>query len=297
MKQTVNVKPALLALIYAFLLSACEKAVIDESNGDGNFHVSVFEIEKTPFASLTRGDTRLPTRAAEPLSEVCTRLNFAIYSPEGTRVKQTNQTSGDDDFGNVSFKLEKGNYQLLVVAHSAGGNPTMTNPSKIQFTNATGYTDTFIYKGSVTIGDEQVSLQVSLERIVAMCRFVITDDIPTDVATMQFHYTGGSGCFDASTGLGSVASKQTATFDVSSGVKQFDLYTFLHDREGDIALKATALDAGGNTLYERDFEVPMERNRITWLAGVFFTGANMGQMSIGAAPVDTAWEGETHLTF
>ena len=38
-------------------------------------------------------------------------------------------------------------------------------------------------------------------------RFVLTDDIPSDVKKMQFYYTGGSGAFNALTGLGSVNSK------------------------------------------------------------------------------------------
>lgn len=127
--------------------------------------VSVFQIEKTPFSSLTR--------ANEAASNVCTRLNFAVYDIDGSRVKQLNQTSDMADFGHASFQLEEGTYQLVVVGHSSSGNPTMTNPAKIQFTNSTGYTDTFLCYGEVTIGEEAVDLQVSLDRIVAFCRFVV----------------------------------------------------------------------------------------------------------------------------
>ena len=84
----------------------------------------------------------------------------------------------------------------------------------------------------MTIGEEAVDYQVSLDRIVSRCSFVLTDEtIPSDVKKMQFYYTGGSGAFDAATGLGSVASKQTVTVDVTDGSqKQFDLYTFLHEQ-------------------------------------------------------------------
>lgn len=282
------------AIVALCVLVACEKALMTEdasTSGDknGNLHVSVCQIEQTPFGNLTRG--------AEPVANVCTRLNFAIYDEDGMRVKQINQTSDKAGFGQCAFQLEEGTYQLVVVGHSANGNPTMTNPTKIQFTNATGFSDTFLCYGEVTIGEEQVEYEVSLDRIVALCRFVITDDIPAEVKTMRFYYTGGSGAFDATTGLGCVASKQDVKFTVTAGQKQFDLYTFLHDLSDNITLTVTALDASGNELYNRQFDVPMQQNHITWLSGAFFNGSGSSSTTIGGVTVNTDWAGETHLTF
>ena len=293
---------AMFALLIVFAVFACEKAIISDENESGatkgNLRVSVFQIEKTPFASLFPGSSQAATRVAKAASEACTRLNFAVYDQGGLRLKQLNQTSDMADFGHASFQLEEGTYQLVVVGHSANGNPTMTNPAKIQFTNATGYTDTYIYYSEVTIGEDAVDMQVSLDRIVALCRFVVTDDIPADVCKMQFYYTGGSGAFDAATGLGSVASKQTVTVDVTDGSqKQFDLYTFLHEQSDNIALKVTALDASGNALDEREFDVPMEQNHITWLSGEFFNGSGSSSTTITGVTVNTDWAGETYLTF
>lgn len=287
-------KLTVLATIMLILYS-CEKVAFPDSESDdsqsGNLRVKVYEIEKTPFASLT------PTRTDE-LSAVCSRLNFAVYDDGGSRVKQINQTSDKDGFGSCSFQLDDGNYELVIVGHSAKSNPTMTNPSKIQFTNATGYTDTFLFSCSVTIDEEPMDVSVSLERIVALCRFVVTDDIPTEVKKMQFYYTGGSGAFNASTGLGSVNSKQTVTFDVTPGQKQFDLYTFLHEKEDNIALKVAALDANGNVLHERNFDVPMQQNYISWLSGAYFSGSNPSTSNtITVVTVETDWAGETYQTF
>lgn len=292
---------ALFVMSVVFVLVSCEKPLIGEENNavdtKGNLRVSVFQIEKMPLASLFPGVSQTTTRAAKAASEVVTRLNFAVYDIDDSRVKQVNQQSGAADFGSAVFQLEEGTYQLVVVGHSANGNPTMTNPAKIQFTNSTGYTDTFLCYGEVTIGEEAVDYEVSLDRIVALCRFVVTDDIPADVRKMQFYYTGGSGAFNAATGLGSVASKQTVTVDVKDGQKQFDLYTFLHEPSDNIALKVTALDASGNVLYEREFDVPMQQNHITWLSGAFFNGSGSSSTTITGVTVNTDWAGETHLTF
>ena len=309
---------ALSFVLTIMVFTSCEKAINfdDEIAGEpnGNLRVRVFQIEKTPFGGLTRSgeaaNSTGATRAAQPASEVCTRLNFLIYNMDGSRTKMVSQVSTDKNFGQCSFQLDEGDYQLVVVGHSANGNPTSTNPQKISFTNAQGYTDTFLSSGDITIEPEEpLEVDVTLERIVARCSFVITDDIPADVRMLQFYYTGGSGAFDAYTGLGSVNSKQTVTFDVASpsatiaptatspGGKQFDLYTFLHEESDNIALKVTALDASGNTLYERDFDVPMQQNHITWLTGAFSNGAGSSSTTVTGVRVETDWGGETHLTF
>ena len=293
---------ALFAVLIVFAVFACEKAIISDENESGatkgNLRVSVFQIEKTPFASLFPGSSQATTRGAKAASEACTRLNFAIYDMAGTRIKQINQQSSAADFGSAVFQLPEGTYQLVVVGHSSNGNPTMTDPTKIQFTNSTGYTDTFLCYGEVTIGEEAVNYQVSLDRIVSRCSFVLTDEtIPSDVKKMRFYYTGGSGAFDATTGLGCINSKQDVKFDVTATQKQFDLYTFLHDTEGTIHLTVTALDNADNVLYERTFDVPMEQNHITWLSGAFFNGSGSSSTTITDVTVNTDWAGETHLTF
>ncbi len=279
-------------LCFIMTILSCEKSIVPESDTTsdvvkGNLLVTVFEIEHTPFSSITR----------TALKDMCTRLNFAIYDEEGLRIQQVNQTKDKEDFGTASFQLEPGEYMLVVVAHSSSGNPTMTNPSKIQFTNSTGYTDTFFYCTNVTIGDEDVTKQASLERNVSLCRFVITDDYPESVANMKFYYTGGSGAFNAKTGLGSVNSKQTVTCDIKDGKKQFDLYTFLHEKEGSITLKVTALDNGENVLREREFDVPLYQNQITWVSGALFNGSGSSSISISGVDVNTDWAGEHYITF
>ena len=272
------------------VLVSCEKAVFSEEDSNepkGNFIVNVFEIEHTPFSTLTR---TAPANA-------CTRFNFAVYQQDGTRVKQVNQKLEDPDFGTASFQLAEGDYQLVVVAHNSDGNPTMTDPKKVQFSNAQGFTDTFLWSGNITIGDEAKKMSLSLRRIVALCRFVITDDFPADVKTMRFYYTGGSGAFDAATGYGSVNSKQDVKFTVSATQKQFDLYTFLHDAEGTIKLTVTALDDKDNVLNERSFEVPLYQNQITWFTGAFFDGSGASSSTITDIDINTEWAGEHHLTF
>lgn len=283
-----------LFVVFLLLLSSCEKAVIDDVKDEegrkteGNLTVTVSQIEQIPFETFTRSE----------LSEACSRLNFAVYDLSGSRVDQVNQKSDDAVFGTATFQLPEGTYQLVALAHSSNGNPTMTNPAKIQFTNAQGFTDTFLYYGQITIGQSSQSLSLNLHRIVSMCRFVVTDEIPEKVSRMRFQYKGGSGAFDATSGLGCVNSTQTVTFDVDNEMRQFDLYTFLHNAEGTIHLQATACDAQDNTILERDFDIPMRQNRITKYSGEFFTDAPSSSNAMtSTVTIDTKWDGEDALTY
>ncbi|MBR4920990.1 MAG: FimB/Mfa2 family fimbrial subunit [Prevotella sp.] len=270
------------------MLFSCEKKLLEDEEefeeAQANLIINVFEMEQMPFA---------PLRTAA--SEVCTRLNFAIYDVDRNRVKQINQQVVDEHFGTAYFLLPEGDYQVVVVAHSSDGNPTMTDPTRVQFKNSQGFTDTFLYSHETTLTDQQQTLNASLDRIVALCRFVITDDYPEQVAKMRFYYTGGSGAFNAYTGLGSVNSKQEMTFDVSAGQKQFDLYTFLHDTEGTIHLKVTALDAQDQELDEREFDVPLKRNFISKVSGPYFDQS--GAQNTIEIEINTEWDGEIDLTF
>ena len=305
---------AVAALLLVFAVFSCEKAIILEEgisgDADANLTVSVYQIEQMPFASQNGGSEthRAGTRAA--VTDYCNRLNFAIYEMDGSRVKQVNQTSDKVGFGTASFSLEEGTYQLVVLAHSSNGNPTMTNPQKIQFSNSLGYTDTFLYYATVTVTEEHQTLSVSLERIVSMCRFVMNDAIPAGVSKLEFYYTGGSGTFNATTGLGNVNSKQKMTFSVEQSGKaersvtagqsgtQYDLYTFLHQQDDDITLKVTAYDATDIVLYEREFDVPMTRRKITRLSGDFFTGEPGTSGDVGVViSINGDWDGQTDVTY
>ena len=291
----MRTKRLLIALLAGiFVLCGCEKAInleeIDNA-ATGNVTVNVYKIENEAFGVSSRG----------VVSDVCTRLNFAMYDAGGVRVKQINQKSGDKGFGAVSFELEEGSYQLVVLAHSSDGNPTMTNLAKIQFTNATKYSDTFLYYANVEVGDEPQTLDITLNRIVSLCRFVVNDPIPEGVAKLQFYYTGGSGAFSAMTGLGVVDSKQTMTFDVVPGTTGtvYDLYTFLHHTDDQVDLVVTALGADGNKMYERSFEVPMEQRKITRMTGDFFTDeasveSHGAQVEIS---INSEWEGEVNISY
>ena len=81
----ISTNKLLIALLTGiFVLCGCEKPINLEEMEDtttGNVTVSVYKIENSALGMTSRG----------VVSDVCTKLNFAIYDAGGTRVKQINQ--------------------------------------------------------------------------------------------------------------------------------------------------------------------------------------------------------------
>ena len=282
-----NHKLMILCVMVLGGLAACEKPEIPDTEEKKNLTVSVYQIEQEDFPALTRA----------AIADYFGRMNFAVYDSTGTRVKQTNQMRGDKNFGTAGFNLPQGKYKVVVVAHSSNGNPTMTDMAKIKFENSDGFTDTFISYDSVEIADASVNLPVKIRRISTLCRFVLTDTIPSGVSKMRFMYTGGSGAFNAATGLGSVNSKQSEFFTVEAGrdSTSFDLYTFLHDKEGTIHVQATAYDGKDDVLNDRTFDIPLKRCKITKVSGPYFNTASSSITIL--IDFNPEWDGVDEISF
>ena len=288
----INHFPFYLLLIIGVLIS-CEHPDIPEriDTGKDNLIVNVATVEHIPFPAFT-------TRAS--VSDAFSKISIAVFDSKGQRADVSNKTVSDKDYGSASFFLPSGTYQVVVIGHSAKQNPTTTDASKIQFTKATGYSDTFLHSEIVEVGDTPVVVNADVQRIVSLCRVVVADTIPDNVTKLHFEYTGGSGYFDASTGYGISTSgnKQQVDFDAEAGRDStvYDLYTFLPEDAGSIHLKAQAKDAEDNTVCAREIDVPLNRRQISKLTGPFFAGASGSTITI-VISVDDEWEGETIINF
>lgn len=264
-----------LFIALALLVAACEKPILNEEE--------VEQKEANVILHMTMYEQESFTRAATDITELCSRLNIAIFSMDGTKVKTVAQKEGDASYGTVALTLAAGTYHLVVIAHNCDGSATITSEEKVTFPN-NKVTDTFYYYGDLVVTDAKQSYDLTLTRAVAMFRLVLTDEeIPSNVAKMKFYYVGGSSTFSPKDGYGCVNSKQTEVRSVADdGI--YDIYTLPHT-EDDVLTKltVTALDDNDNTVKERLFEnVPVTRNQITRYNGSFFgSGGGGGSSSDG----------------
>jgi len=257
-----------LFIAIALLIASCEKPILDSedisSAKEANVILHMTQFEQTVF-----------TRATTDITDLCTRLNIAIFDADGTKVKTVAQKDTDSNFGSVALTLSAGTYQLVVIAHCCDGSATITSTE---------------------------SYDLTLTRAVAMFRLVLTDEeIPSNVARLKFYYTGGSSTFSPSAGYGCVNSKQTEYRTIAPGLSVFDIYTLPHTEEDVLTkLTVTALDANDNTVKERVFEnVPVTRNQITRYTGSFFGDGGSGQATDGTfrLTADPDWDSVNGNTF
>ncbi|MBR2238092.1 MAG: FimB/Mfa2 family fimbrial subunit [Prevotella sp.] len=276
------------------LFIACEKPQFEEKSAevqnDANVILRFTQFEQEGFL----------TRAATDITELCSRLNIAVFDSEGTKVKTVAQAKGDESYGTVALSLAADTYKLVVMAHNCDGFATITSMEKVTFPN-NKVTDTFYYYGDLVVTTEKQTYDLTLTRAVAMFRMVLTDEsIPSSVAKFKFYYLGGSSTFSPADGYGCVQSKQTEIRTLADdGV--YEIYTLPHSEEDVLTkLTVTALDANDNTVKEQVFEnVPVTRNQVTRYTGSFFGeggggGTASGNLRMTANP---EWDSVNAFTF
>lgn len=295
----------LLALSLA--LASCEKVSLDEllskeppttepsSTGNASLSIHIGGIADANYADAAAKGTR----AIEPIGKVCTKLTISVYNVEGQRVYSVNKKSTDADFANATMKLAEGKYHLVIVAHSNEKNATTTDINKISFEGK--LTDTFHYYKEIELVDGGNNIDVVMERVTAMFRLEIADQIPENVKQLKFYYTGGSSTLSGYTGAGSVNSRQTEIRNVQSGINTYEVYTFPQPDDKKLKMTITALDASGETVCTKIFEdVAVSKNMITCYKGNLFTNIAPPAASDNynfSISVNTDWKGENVIEF
>ncbi|HQL26874.1 MAG: hypothetical protein ACOX32_00480 [Bacteroidaceae bacterium] len=292
---------AIIALSLTLFSSSCNRdhSTIEVSDGKVPLVINVNGISQS-YSGMA------DTKAVVDLGEVCTNLSCAIYTTNGetTDKIQINQSSSEESFGTVSTNISVGLHKIVVVAHSGDKNPTMTNPESISFSNTTTLktTDVFCWSAEVDVTAETGVIEVNLVRVTAMFRLVMTDsEIPSQVVSLNFRYTGGSAALNPSTGEGTTKSTQNEAFTIETEQKTFEVYTIprFEEKDGErvaskLKITISAIDEFGNNVKERVLEdVPVTKNRITRCSGEFFEGGCLEFSTIGfeGLQVEQDWEG------
>ena len=260
--------------ILTITMTACTRYELQEEtvSGDGKnmLTVKVSPFEKSNF------DVNPTSRAIVGIDEVCSRINFAIFDSNGKKVASTNQDGNTGNgFGTFKAALNDGEYDIVIVAHSTGGNATISKPDSIRFTD-NKVSDTFSYYEHITLSGN-LTKEIILKRCVAMFRLQLTERIPSNIKYLKFYYTGGSSTLDAKTGFGRVNSRQTEIREVPEAAytsydNTFEIYTIPHSTNDELKLTISALAADGKSeLDEKTFDIiPVTQGQITSYTGTIF---------------------------
>ena len=291
-------KNLITVVIGMILLGGCQKVDLSEylpekeSGYAVTFKLSDYSITDFDDSKKTEAESKGTRKAMRPARELGSVINIAVFK-DGVKIKTMNQKSTDSSFGTVKMLLPEGSYRIVALVHSCAGNATITSAEKISFPN-NKLTDTFSCSKNITVSGN-ADIDLMLNRCVAKFRMTITDNIPSDVAALQFYYTGGSSTLNAVSGFGSVKSRQTEKREVKnhSDGQTFEVYTFPHAQEGVLDMTVTALDAmGGAYAVKTLAKVPVEMQKVTNCRIPFFGNNATSHDASFSISGDDAWKGE-----
>lgn len=298
----MNKKSLLCLLSLLLVLTGCAKYEFDDEkvsgNGESQLTIRISPFEKSNF------DVNPMSRAVVGIDEVCTRIGFAVFDASGNKVVSLNQESKGAGFGTLKANLDDGVYDVVIVAHSTGGNATISKPDSIRFTD-NKVTDTFCYHEKVNL-QGSLTKDVLLKRCVSMVRLNLQEAIPANVKQMKFEYSGGSSALNAVTGFGRVQSRQTEYRTVSVNASTaannvFDIYTIPHEEDDVLKITITALASDGKTEILKTVldDVPVTQGMITNYNGTIFGGGSGGtgdsSMSVSLTlKADNSWKEMTY---
>ena len=282
MKKKTYVWLASLLLMLVATLTSCEKFALDDSgtnshdaNANVIIHASVAKNNSTGTRSgeedfedeeegdedgFDEGDEEIE---GKPLEDYCSRLSIAIFDGE-EKVKTLN-LKAEDGYEDIGINLDAGKYRMIAIGHNGSGNCTISSPEKVKFYK-NKMTDTFFYYGTFNVIDgEDTDDYILLNRAVAQFKVHITDaTIPAEAHSIKFYYTGGSSTLDAVTGYGCVQSRQTESFKLQEGKRDYSVYTFPREENKGLKMTINILDADAQSIKEYSKEgVPVKRNNIT----------------------------------
>ena len=190
----------------------------------------------------------------------------------------------------------KERYGFAKACTNGKGNCSVSAHEKVKFTS-NKLTDTFYYYGRLSVTADGATTDINLKRAVGAFKVHITDEnIPEEIRSIKFYYTGGSSTLDATTGFGCVNSRQTENFSMKDGGRDFTVYTFPHEEEKNIKMSISFLDADAKVV--KSFEkadLKIHQNKTAYTEISIADGFGGGDDSTGGGigiTVDPTW-GET----
>lgn len=274
-------------------LSSCQdtEEVTNLVSGETPDTFTQVSVQVSPF-DMSQSDFPATRAAVDPAtySDVGA-MTLAFY--EGTtKVFEATQLKADattyDTFGSFNCRLPKGDYTMVVIARDVmdGDVFTLTSPTEAGY--ADRVRETFCKTQSVTVGSTNMSLSVTLTRVVARLGIKSTDTRPEGIGKIRITYAGGSRLFSPTTGLAFDDDGFSSSNEPKSAVGEkigTANMAFLATDEQVMDVTIEILGTGDEILFTHVVKnVPLQRNRTTYLQGPLFSTS-----FAGAFTLETDW--------
>lgn len=280
-------KKFIFAAIAAAALMGCEN--VEEQRADDS---QVREITFTCGGFSVSG----ATRALEADGKGMTDLWVMDYT-QGALVQQIHQSGTDADFGAPTMRLRTGEHQLCFVASRGTGAVLNTEAHTIVWTKPS---DTFHKSITIDVKPSSAAQQeVTLERVVTRLRLTLTDEVPTNAASITIAPSRWHTGLDYLTGEPTEAiTDYTSTVALPESVRgttglQLSIFGLSSAAQWTTDVALSSADTNGALIGQGTIKsAPMRRNIITNCTGPLFSSVGVGSISL-----NTEWLPEVEVTW
>lgn len=218
-------------------------------------------------------DTEQMTRTTAPVGDYCTHLD--VWVTDGTNNTAYNQISSDSGFGSLSLTLNNTKtYTIYAVAHRADGAATLTD-GVISFPSDK-VTHSFFVSQTFT-PTNGMSLNLTMNRIVAQFQLKTSDAVPDYVKKMRFTISDVYDRWNVSTG-GTHKIDRVSTINITStqpdGTIICNVYAIVTGENTNHDVLMESLDADDQVRESHTLtNIPLCNNKRTIATGAFFVDA------------------------
>jgi hypothetical protein len=258
--------------------------------------VANFTLKHTNYALRTKAiHLASSSDTLTNLASYVDKLYYVVLDSNFNVVKTIAQDSTMANMGVITDSLSAGHYQIAMVAGKKGLE-VVTNPSLGNFYDYAGkaWQDTFWGTFAIIVGDHDISLTPTLNRVVGKLEVTILDNMPANADSLFISVDGDA----TQTFLLDSAffTSQTTTFPVfipasAKGQPNFTVDRLIGGIDFGFNVTITCKDAGGNVIKSvTASSIVINPNEKTILSGDLFTGSGgSGSTQSFTAKADTAW--------
>ena len=285
-------KKILLMLTCLSMLSACEKANIEEEQPEPEEWVTIDHRYAKKFTFTVKGDFGAATFTRGYLqADDQSMTNLWVYDyMDGKLVQSLHQSPTDANWGTPQMSLPYGSHHVYFVA-SRGDEPAVDMEAH---TITWGTPRDAFWKDYEVevVNTSNGNRAVTLDRVATKLRLAINDEVPTGCAAVNVTPDRWYYGLDYVTGEAVTAKKQTRTVSVpasyigTTGQMVVSIFGLSGADEWVTNVAITATDADGGVLGSATIAgAPFKRNRATEYSGNLFGSA--GGLDVG---VNVQWE-------
>lgn len=220
------------------------------------------------------------------------RISFSVFDQEENEVEHITQKDTDEDFGQIHFLLQEGDYTFVAVAHgihtATAPCATIRSATEVQLPE-TFLCDTYTLVEQHTIsGNKKVTITMELQQAVAHVHAISDDIVPVNVKAVGFNVNlSGEKLTDSnlplinpSTGLAPRSYAFTYNLLATLGDPyDREFYILLTSEAESLPLTLTVFDTTNKLIDEYTRELisqPFQRGYTTTLTGTIFSSYQNG---------------------